>query len=142
VNRVVAADTSKTMLDKLASKPELKDKVDIFCQDLLENPLDAKFDLIVSAMAMHHVQDTSRLIETFAEHLNDSGIVALADLDKEDGSFHPAGTQGVFHSGFDRDDLRAILQSRGFEQIAFFTAHIVNGDQKDYPIFLVTARKA
>ncbi|MDH3387153.1 MAG: class I SAM-dependent methyltransferase [Gammaproteobacteria bacterium] len=142
VNRVVAADTSKAMLDKLASKPELKDKVDIFCQDLLENPLDAKFDLIVSAMAMHHVQDTSRLIETFAEHLNDSGIVALADLDKEDGSFHPAGTQGVFHSGFDRDDLRAILQSRGFEQIAFFTAHIVNGDQKDYPIFLVTARKA
>ncbi|MDH3536855.1 MAG: class I SAM-dependent methyltransferase, partial [Gammaproteobacteria bacterium] len=41
VNRVVAADTSKAMLDKLASKPELKDKVDIFCQDLLENPLDA-----------------------------------------------------------------------------------------------------
>jgi 2-polyprenyl-3-methyl-5-hydroxy-6-metoxy-1,4-benzoquinol methylase len=142
VNRVVAADTSKAMLDKLESKPELKGKVDTVCQDLLDTPLDARFDLIVSAMAMHHVENTSILIDRFAEHLNDSGVVALADLDKEDGSFHPADTEGVFHFGFDRTDLGALLQSHGFEQIEFFTAHTINGEEKDYPVFLVTARKA
>ena len=142
VNRIVALDTSQAMLEKLASKTELKGKVDILCQDLLDSPIDARFDLIVSAMAMHHVEDTSRLIEMFAEHLHDNGMIALADLDREDGSFHPADTQGVFHSGFDRDHLRAILQSHGFEQIEFFTAHTVNGEQRNYPIFLVTARKA
>jgi predicted TPR repeat methyltransferase len=130
------------MLDKLESKPELKGKVDTVCQDLLDTPLDARFDLIVSAMAMHHVENTSILIDRFAEHLNDSGVVALADLDKEDGSFHPADTEGVFHFGFDRTDLGALLQSHGFEQIEFFTAHTINGEEKDYPVFLVTARKA
>ena len=142
VKRVVAVDTSKAMLEKLESKPELKGKVDTVCQDLLDDPLDARFDLIVSAMAMHHVKDTAKLIQIFNEHLNDSGMVALADLDKEDGSFHPADTEGVFHFGFDRGDLRTVLESHGFKQVEFFTAHTINGEEKDYPIFLVTARKA
>lgn len=142
VNRIVAADTSKAMLEKLASKPELKGKVDIICQDIIEDPLDARFDLIMSAMTMHHVENTSRLIQKLAEHLNDSGIVALADLDSEDGSFHPADTEGVFHFGFDRDELRSIMENHGFGQIEFITAHTISGDVKDYPVFLVTARKA
>lgn len=142
VNHIVATDTSKAMLDKLACKPELKGKVDILCRDIVEDPLDTRFDLIMSAMAMHHVEDTSRLIQRFAEHLNDSGIVALADLDKEDGDFHPADTEGVFHFGFDRDELRLILERHGFEQVEFFTAHTIKGEVKNYPIFLVTASKA
>lgn len=142
VNRIVAADTSQAMLDKLDSKPELKEKVETVCRDLLDNPLDVRFDLIVSAMAMHHVEDTSKLIQIFSEHLNDSGIIALADLDKEDGSFHPADTQGVFHFGFDRAELRTLLENQGFKQVGFFTAHTIKGEEKDYPIFLVTARKA
>ena len=141
VNRIVAADTSKAMLDKLAAKPELKGKVDVVCQDITEHPLDARFDLIISSMTMHHVESTARLMQRFAEHLNESGLIALADLDKEDGSFHPADTEGVFHFGFDRDELRLILENHGFEQVKFFTAHTIYGEEKDYPIFLVTARK-
>lgn len=142
VDRVVAADTSQAMLDKLASKPELKGKVDTVCQDILDNPLDARFDLIVSAMAMHHVENTAKLIQIFSEHLTDDGTVALADLDKEDGSFHPADTEGVFHFGFKRDELRQIMESHGFKEVEFLTAHTIEGEEKDYPIFLVTARKA
>lgn len=142
VNKVVAADTSQAMLDKLAAKPELKGKVETVCQDLLDDTLDARFDLIVSAMAMHHVENTAKLIQRFSEHLKDAGIVALADLDKEDGSFHPAGTEGIFHFGFERDQLRRLMESNGFTQVEFSTAHTINGEQKDYPIFLVTASKA
>lgn len=142
VNRIIAADTSQSMLDKLAAKPELKGKVNTVCQDLLEHPLDARFDLIVSAMALHHVEDTARLMQRFNQHLKKSGTVALADLDKEDGSFHPADTQGIFHFGFDRDDLRSLMEKNGFEQVEFFTAHTINGEARDYPVFLVTATKA
>jgi predicted TPR repeat methyltransferase len=141
VDRIVAADTSQAMLQKLEAKPELQSRVSTVCRDILDDPLDERFDLIVSAMAMHHVEDTARLMQTFAEHLKDSGMVALADLDKEDGSFHPADTQGVFHQGFDRDELRALMQRIGFDRVEFHTAHTVNGDAKDYPIFLVTAMK-
>ena len=141
VKRIVAADISPAMLEKLESKAELKGKVETVCQDLVDHPLDERFDLIVSAMALHHVEDTSRLMQRFNQQLKDSGMVALADLDKEDGSFHPADTQGVFHFGFDRDELRAIIEANGFRQVEFHTAHTINGDEKDYPVFLVTARK-
>lgn len=142
VNRIVAVDTSQAMLDKLAEKKELKDKVEVVCRDILEHPLDLRFDLIVSAMTMHHVKDISRLIQSFSEHLNQSGMVALADLDKEDGSFHPAGTEGIYHSGFERDNIRNLLERHGFKQIEFFTAHSIAREGVDYPVFLVTASKA
>ncbi len=142
VNRIVALDTSQAMLDKLESKPELQGKVETVCRDIFDDPLDSRFDLIASAMAMHHVEDTAGLLERFNELLNDSGMIALADLDKEDGSFHPPDTQGVFHFGFERDSLRAKLESHGFEQVEFSTAHTIKGEEKDYPVFLVTAKKA
>ena len=39
-------------------------------------------------MAMHHVEDTAHFLKTLYDHLNPGGFIAVADLDKEDGSFH------------------------------------------------------
>lgn len=141
VSHITAVDISEAMLEKLAAKPDLKGKVHIVCQDITQQPLDKKFDVIVSAMAMHHVEDTEHLIKTFALHLNPNGKVALADLDTEDGSFHPEDIEGVYHHGFDQDALKAILEQSGFADIEFVTAHTVNKEGKDYPIFLVTATR-
>ena len=141
VGRIVAVDTSEAMLERLAAKPELQGKVEAVCQDITSEGLDRRFDRIVSAMAMHHVADTDRLIETFAEHLMPGGLLAVADLDTEDGTFHPEDAQGVHHHGFDRDALAVILERHGFEDIRFVTAHTVNKEGRAYPVFLVTARK-
>ncbi|MGD8617529.1 MAG: class I SAM-dependent methyltransferase [Gammaproteobacteria bacterium] len=141
VRKIVAVDTSQAMLATLAAKPELRGKVEPVCVDITETPLGARFDLLISAMAMHHVPDTAVLIQTFADHLKPAGRLALADLDTEDGSFHPDETAGVFHHGFDRGELQAMLEMRGFVDIHFFTAHTVMKDEKRYPVFLVTATK-
>ena len=141
VNKIVAVDISETMLDKLVAKPELQDKVEAVCQNILDKPLAAQFDLIMSAMAMHHVEDTNKLIQTFSEHLASGAQIALADLDKEDGSFHPADVEGVYHSGFDRENLKALLESQGFKDVHFHTAHTVLKEDREYPIFLVVAKK-
>lgn len=142
VGRVVAVDTSRAMLQKLLEKPELGDRVDAICQDIIDQPLDTRVDLIVSAMALHHVQDTALLLARFYDQLNASGMIALADLDTEDGSFHPAETEGVYHHGFDRHSLAELLSAAGFDTVEFSTAHTFKGDSQDYPVFLVTARKA
>lgn len=142
VQAVYAVDISAAMLDKLAAKPELRGKVFVFCQDIMQTPLGKPVDLIVSAMAMHHVEDTSLLMRTFAQHLVPGGRIALADLDSEDGSFHTAGTEGVFHHGFAREDLRQRLASSGFTQIEFATATSVVKADRSYDIFLVTATRA
>ena len=139
VGKITAVDISEAMLEKLSAKPELKGKVETVCQDITQQPLNRKFDLIVSAMAMHHVEDTDNLIHTFATHLKPNGKIALADLDKEDGTFHAQGAEGIYHHGFDRDALKSILEKNGFKDIEFVTAHTVSGEDKEYPVFLVTA---
>lgn len=141
VNNIVAVDISEAMLKELSSKPELKSKVDVVCQDITEQPLEQKFDLIMSAMAMHHVENTDLLFQRFSEHLNSGARVALADLDSEDGSFHPADIEGVYHNGFDREQLKKTLEKHHFQDINFVTALTVDKEAKRYPVFLVTATK-
>jgi SAM-dependent methyltransferase len=141
VHKIVALDTSEAMLAALAAKPELRGRVETICVDIIEKPLDKRFDLVISAMAMHHVLDTVALIQSFADHLKPGGKLALADLDTEDGSFHPDEAAGVFHHGFDRRELQRMLEKRGFSDVHFFTAHTIMKGEKEYPVFLVTATK-
>lgn len=141
VKKILAVDVSPSMLEQLAKKPELAGKVEPICQDLLAAPLSVAVDLVVSAMAMHHVEDTKKLARTLFEHVRPGGRVALADLDAEDGSFHDAGTEGVYHRGFVRDALGALLEDAGFREVHFVTACEVTKNDRTYPIFLVTATK-
>ncbi len=141
VGKITAVDISVAMLAKLLEKPELKGKVEAICQNILEEPLTSKFDLIVSAMAMHHVEDTEKMFQAFADHLKPGARVALADLDKENGTFHPQDVEGVFHHGFEREHLQAILQKTGFTNIRFVDAHTAQKEDRSYPIFLVLATK-
>ncbi len=142
VKAIAAVDISAAMLSKLVEKPELRGKVTAHCQNILEQPLDDKFDLIVSAMAMHHVADTKKMLRTFAAHLKPGARVALADLDQEDGSFHPADVEGVYHHGFARDSFRSKLEDAGFSDIRFVTAHTVQKEDRHYPVFLALAVRA
>ncbi len=141
VRRILAVDISQAMLDLLAKKPEAQGKITAYCQDIIEAPLPERADLIVSAMAMHHVQDTAALMRAFYDHLTPGGSVALADLDTERGDFHAPGTEGVFHDGFDRDALAALMIEAGFQHPRFVTACHVDRNAKRYPIFLVTATR-
>ncbi len=141
VKTIVAVDVSQAMLEKLQSKPALQGKVEIVCRDILQQPLTQSFDLIISAMAMHHVENTDLLVQRFHEHLKPTGQIALADLDAEDGSFHEAGTKGVYHHGFERDELVHKFQQQGFSEVKMTTAHVVN-KEKSYPVFLLTAIKS
>jgi 2-polyprenyl-3-methyl-5-hydroxy-6-metoxy-1,4-benzoquinol methylase len=141
VEKVTAVDVSRAMLDKLMAKEELQGKVDALCSNILEQPLAICFDLIVSAMAMHHVEDTDKLVACFAEHLKPGGKIALADLDEEDGTFHPADIEGVYHNGFNRDAFWSLLSRHNFKDIHFMTAHTIHKEGKSYPVFLVLATR-
>ncbi|MEJ6592113.1 MAG: class I SAM-dependent methyltransferase, partial [SAR86 cluster bacterium] len=64
------------------------------------------------------------------------------DLDHEDGTFHPAGTTGVFHTGFKRDLLQRLLNKHGISDVQFVTAYAVERGDKVFPIFLVLGQKS
>lgn len=141
VAHIHAVDVSEAMLAQLAGKAELRGRVTPHRHDLLVEKLGVEVDLVVSAMAMHHVQDTAGLARALFDQLRPGGRVALADLDAEDGTFHPPGAEGVFHAGFDREALGGLLTAAGFVEVAFETATEVHKDGRSWPIFLVTARR-
>jgi cyclopropane fatty-acyl-phospholipid synthase-like methyltransferase len=141
VKKITAVDVSESMLEKLISKLELIDKVEVLCQDITVKPIGIKYDLIMSAMAMHHVQDTDNMIKQLAAHVKLGGKIALADLDAEDGTFHSKSTEGVYHNGFDRNVFESILKRYGFRDIQFETALTFQGANGSYTIFLALATK-
>ena len=139
VSHIIAVDVSKAMLEQLLSKSELHHKVEAVCQDITIQPLDLQFDVIVSAMALHHVKDINKLFKVLGAHLKPDGQIALADLDVEDGNFHPENTVGVYHYGFDRQELKKLLEDNGFRNIEFITVHAIDKAGKRYSVFLLTA---
>jgi 2-polyprenyl-3-methyl-5-hydroxy-6-metoxy-1,4-benzoquinol methylase len=143
VRSVTAVDTSAKMLEILQSKSTPEHLIKTECRDITQIPLEEKFDGIISSMAMHHVEDTGAFLKTLRDHLRPGGFIAIADLDKEDGTFHAAhGNDGVFHFGFEREALKALAENCGFTDVRFDTALTVEKPGKDYPIFLFSAYKA
>jgi predicted TPR repeat methyltransferase len=149
VARMIGIDNSPGMVAKLQEKIQGLgvDNVEARLLDLATEslPIGLQADLLVSAMALHHVQALPPLLRTFQALVVPGGYVALADLDVEDGSFHQDPT-GVYHSGIDRDWLLGQLTALGFEEVRATTAHVVErpdaaGTLRRYPIFLVSGRR-
>lgn len=106
---------------------------------------DAKFDLIFSQMVLHHIADIENIFTKFYYLLNPGGILAVADLYTEDGSFHGEGFTG--HKGFDPQKLSDMLSESGFEKISHNPCFVINKKitdtlTKKFDIFLITAQKA
>ena len=98
------------------------------------------FDLIVSSMAMHHIEDIDATIATLAYLLTKDGTLCIADLETEDGTFHDRGNEGVYHFGFDPDAFTTLLTQNGLEilckkRIFTITKH------RDFHVFLLCAQK-
>ncbi len=99
-------------------------------------------DVIFSSMVMHHIQDTGAAIQRCYELLKPGGLFLMADLDKEDGTFHPQGIEGVFHFGFDQAHIHKLLTQAGFKNVLFSTPYTITRDSgKSYPLFLCKAEK-
>ena len=139
VKKITAIDISPSMIEVL-SKKKLPCQVDIQKLDLTKNNLDIKADGIVSSMTMHHIKDVKALLKKFYKMLKDKGFIAIADLDKEDGTFHSVDT-GVEHFGFDRDEFKNWLKEAGFKDIKIEDAATISKPHKDFTLFLLTAIK-
>jgi len=143
VKKITAIDNSPSMLKVLREKQK-----DFFCPiEIIEmditkedNIHNLKFDGIISSMTIHHIEDIKKLFKIFYQILDRDGFIALADLDKEDGSFH-SDNRGVFHFGFNRETLNKISQDIGFKMITFETVNEINKPHKKFPIFLMIAFK-
>lgn len=147
LGQITLADTSQGMLDVLGEKIAAAGVTNMHPVklDLATDTVPAaRFDLTYSLMTLHHIADVNDMLGKFNAILKPNGHLLVADLDKEDGSFHTADL--VYeHKGFERGDLQRLVEAAGFGNVRFSTAYVirkkVDGAEKDFPVFLMAARK-
>ena len=106
---VTLVDISEKMLEQARLKAEQQDikNIQFLEQDLLVNPLEQQFDLIVVSRVLHHMPNLDATLAMFHYHLRENGQVLIADFVKTDTNHH----------GFELPELETKLDQFGFSSI-------------------------
>ncbi|MDP8216026.1 MAG: class I SAM-dependent methyltransferase [Candidatus Kaelpia imicola] len=148
VRSIVGVDSSEGMLNVLNSKIEREGikNTKTLCFDIeAEGILRGEYDLIVTNMTLHHIEDVGSLLVKFYRLLKSPGYLCISDLDKEDGRYHN-NQDGLFHYGFDRENLKGLLKEVSFCDVYDTTAAKVvkpddRGKMGKFSLFLIIAKK-
>jgi tRNA (cmo5U34)-methyltransferase len=144
---IALMDSSAEMLkmaeQKIGAEDRAKFKTLLFNLEL-EEYRGETFDIIYSQMVLHHIKDISAILRKFYDLLNPGGMLAIADLYPEDGSFHD-GAMDV-HKGFEPVELKEILLQQGFHECKTEPCFVIRKElpgelTREYPVFLLTAVK-
>ena len=133
---VTLVDISEKMLEQARLKAEQQDikNIQFLEQDLLANPLEQQFDLIVVSRVLHHMPDLDATLAMFYHHLRENGQVLIADFVKTDSNHH----------GFDLAELETKLAQFGFSsidsQILYSAEELFQGNYSE--LFLTVAQKS
>lgn len=131
---VMLVDISDKMLDQACLKVEKQaiDNVYLLQQDLLTNPLNQLFDIIVVSRVLHHMPNVEKTLAMFRNHLVEDGQLFIADFVKTD----------VNHHGFHLDELEENLSQNGFlpvkSQIIYSAEELFLGNYAE--LFLTLAQ--
>ena len=133
---VTLVDISEKMLEQARLKAEQQDikNIQFLEQDLLKNPLEQEFDLIVVCRVLHHMPDLDAALSLFHQHLKGDGRLLIADFTKTEANHH----------GFDLSELENKLMEHGFSsvhsQILYSAEDLFQGNYSE--LFLTVAQKS
>jgi len=133
---VTLVDISEKMLEQARLKAERQDikNIQFLEQDLLKNPLEQEFDLIVVCRVLHHMPDLDAALSLFHQHLKEAGRLLIADFTKTESKHH----------GFDIVELEKQLIEHDFSsvhsQILYSAEDLFQGNYAE--LFLTVAQKS
>lgn len=146
LGHITMMDSSSGMVKIMEEKVQNRNATNLLpvCFDLEQESSEQKYKLIFNQMVLHHIKNVKSIFEKFHQMLSPDGILAIADLYLEDGSFHGDGFDG--HMGFDPVKLEEMLLAAGFKNINHEECYSVkrkldDGTLKSFPVFLLTASK-
>ena len=133
---VTLVDISEKMLEQARLKAEQQDikNIQFLEQDLLKNPMEQEFDLIVVSRVLHHMPDLDEALSLFHQQLKEDGQLLLADFTKTEANHH----------GFDLAELENKLAQFGFSsidsQILYSAEDLFQGNYSE--LFFTVAQKS
>lgn len=145
-SEIIMMDTSSEMVKVMEEKVEdsgINNLKPLFF-DLENNEYsDGNVDVIFSQMVMHHIIDIEAILAKFYNILNRGGLLVIADLYSEDGSFHGDGFTG--HNGFEVEKLKVMAKDAGFSdsfhEDCFVVKKPVGEEIKEFPMFILISEK-
>lgn len=143
VGEVVAADSSAGMLEALRGKLDeaQMDRVRTLQLDLERQDMpEQDFNVIVSSMTLHHIQQAESVVRKLAESLLEGGWLAIADLDGGSEAFHNDNA-GVMHHGFDVDRRQELFQQAWLKEIKTVEVTRMRRDTGEFSILLTVGRR-
>ncbi len=143
VGRITLADNSAGMRrvaeEKIAAG-RLPQGTAVWDLDLeRQSAPEERFDLVVVALVLHHVHGLDRVLGELAGLLRPGGHLCIADLDREDGTFH--GHDFDVHQGFDRAELAERLTRAGLTDVTVEDCTELVREGVTYSVFLAVARR-
>jgi SAM-dependent methyltransferase len=142
VGQLTLADSSEGMRDVMTQKVAagVLEGARIWNLDLdSEAPPAEAFDLVVTVMVMHHVNDIALVVSRFNDALAPGGHLCVVDLEAEDGSYHGDDFHG--HHGFETDAFAGLLREGGFADVTAVRYDEMLRDGRPFPLFLATGTK-
>jgi len=140
--RIDAMDNAPGMLEALREKIESAGISNItpILHDIHHEPLpETEYDLIVTAMTLHHIDDPDMFVRKCVGALKRGGYLAISDLVSEDGTFHTMGNDDVKHFGFAKEEIEAIYARNGLKMIYHEIVQVIR-KHRDFPIFLAVGQ--
>ncbi|MDD2558168.1 MAG: class I SAM-dependent methyltransferase [Desulfuromonadaceae bacterium] len=146
--QVVAVDRAEGMLTIVKKKAATLGATQVTTK-LIADDLSAlgteEYDFIYSNMVLHHLPAIEPVLERLVAALKPGGVLALSDLEDDDGTFHDK-PEGVVQSGIKSSWLMKALERLGLINQGHTVAHSIvkqrAGEGKAYPIFLVWGARA
>jgi 2-polyprenyl-3-methyl-5-hydroxy-6-metoxy-1,4-benzoquinol methylase len=149
VASLTGLDNSSGMLEVFLEKSKGLNLTNVQAQNLSLDAGDAltgSYDLILSSMTFHHVEDVPALVKILFSATKPGGTLCVADLDPDYGFFHSDNTD-VKHFGFDRSIMMDHFRAAGFTDVKETTATKMprvgqDNIEREFSIFLIVGRKS
>jgi len=148
LGEVVAVDRAPEMLEvveKKAADLGVKEISTRLVGDELEYLGCSEYDLIYSNMVLHHLPEIEPVIQHLVGALKPGGMLALSDLENDDGSFHDQ-PEGVIQTGIRSACLQETLARFGLTNLGAIQAHRILKQRSDgeraYPVFLLWGQRS
>lgn len=147
-DHITIADASSEMLKVARQKIKTAaiSNIDITKIETDLSEINDTYSAIITLMTLHHLPKPDVFFHQASKLLEDEGALMIADLYKEDGSFHKniPGFDG--HDGFEIESLSEALNDAGFSvsrvsEYYEIKKEVLPGNVKIFPLFFLVARK-
>lgn len=147
-DQITLADSSNEMLkiaEEKIKEANINNIKTVKIQKCISEIKD-KYSAIISLMTLHHIPEVEEFISKSSKLLIDEGALIIADLYKEDGSFHKQTPDFDGHNGFEISSLSEKLEVNGFSVIQVTNYYEIEKEVspeivKKFPLFFLFAEK-